>query len=207
MTARRLALGLGGLALVASLVWLLFVALPRWTAPRPVEPPPATAAPAATPAPKIRARLYYLASDGLHLQAADREVYFGEGTAEQARHLVEALLEPAPPPLVRLLPEGTRLRTLYLSAQGVAFVDLSGEAGKHHGGGALDELYTVYSIVDTLTDNLPAIKAVQILLDGREVDTLAGHVDLRRPLVRSARLTERPAPPTNAAPTAASPQP
>lgn len=193
MSGRRLAIGAAGIGLAAVLVWLLFVALPRWTAPRPAEPPPAAATTTPPPAPKIRARLYYLASDGLHLQSADREVYFGEGTAEQARHLVEALLEPAPAPLVRIIPEGTRLRTLYLSSQGTAFVDLSGEAARNHAGGALDELYTVYSIVDTLTDNLPAITAVQILVDGREVDTLAGHVDLRRPLVRSARFTERPA--------------
>ena len=56
-------------------------------------------------------------------------------------------------------------------------------------------MFTVYSLVNTLTDNLPAISAVQILVDGREVDTLAGHVDLRRPLVRGTRWTERPAPP------------
>ena len=30
------------------------------------------------------------------------------------------------------------------------------------------------------------MKAVQILVDGREVDTLAGHVDLRRPLPAGA---------------------
>ena len=30
--------------------------------------------------------------------------------------------------------------------------------------------------------NLPAITRVQILIDGKEVDTLAGHVDLRHPL-------------------------
>ena len=29
--------------------------------------------------------------------------------------------------------------------------------------------------------------AVQILVDGREVDTLAGHVDLRRPLERNMK--------------------
>jgi hypothetical protein len=194
VTGRRLVLATGVAALAAALAWVLFVGLPHWTAPRPAEPPPATAAAAAVPAPRIRARLYYLSEDGLHLQAADREVYFGEGTAEQARHLVEALLEPAPEPLVSVIPAGTTLRTLFLSAEGVAFVDLSGEAGRNHGGGALDELYTVYSIVETLTENLPAVTAVQILVDGREVDTLAGHVDLRRPLVRGARWTEPPTP-------------
>ena len=39
--------------------------------------------------------------------------------------------------------------------------------------------------VDALTVNLPAITRVQILVDGKEVDTLAGHVDLRHPLQKN----------------------
>ena len=54
-----------------------------------------------------------------------------------------------------------------------------------HAGGALDEILTVYAIVNALTVNLPAITRVQILVDGKEVDTLAGHVDLRHPLAKS----------------------
>ena len=41
---------------------------------------------------------------------------------------------------------------------------------------------TVYTIVNALLTNLPDLQEVQILIDGQEVDTLAGHVDLRRPL-------------------------
>src|SRR4030095_11401422 len=63
-----------------------------------------------------------------------------------------------------------------------AFVDLSAEARTAHTGGALDERFTVYAIVDAVTVNLPAISRVQILVEGKEVDTLAGHVDLRHPL-------------------------
>ena len=33
-----------------------------------------------------------------------------------------------------------------------------------------------------MTSNLPAVTGVQILIDGKEVDTLAGHLDLRRPI-------------------------
>jgi hypothetical protein len=58
-------------------------------------------------------------------------------------------------------------------------------ARTNHTGGALDELFTVYTIVDALTVNLPAITRVQILIEGREVDTLAGHVDLRNPLQKN----------------------
>jgi hypothetical protein len=35
---------------------------------------------------------------------------------------------------------------------------------------------------------------VQILIDGREVDTLAGHVDLRRPLRKNMAWVQSPAP-------------
>ena len=38
--------------------------------------------------------------------------------------------------------------------------------------------------------NLPAVTAVQMLVDGKEVDTLAGHVDLRRPLAKNLAWVE-----------------
>ena len=68
-----------------------------------------------------------------------------------------------------------------------AFVDLSAEARTRHTGGALDELFTIYALVDAITVNLPAISRVQILVDGKEVDTLAGHVDLRHPLEKNLK--------------------
>jgi len=43
----------------------------------------------------------------------------------------------------------------------------------------------VYTIVNALTVNLPAVSAVQVLVNGMEVDTLAGHVDLRHPLAKN----------------------
>ena len=48
---------------------------------------------------------------------------------------------------------------------------------------------TVYTIVNALTVNLPAITRVQLLVDGKEVDTLVGHVDLRRPLQKNLKWT------------------
>ena len=59
-----------------------------------------------------------------------------------------------------------------------------------HSGGSLEELFTIYTIVNTLTVNLPSISGVQILIEGQEVDTLAGHIDLRRPLAQSFKWVE-----------------
>jgi spore germination protein GerM len=136
---------------------------------------------------KITATLYFVSEDGLALVGVQREVPFGESVLEQARQIVSAQLAVAPEPLASAIPPATTLRALFVTEQGDAFVDLSVEARTRHTGGALDELFTVYTIVNALTTNLPAVKRVQILIDGKEVDTLAGHVDLRHPLQKNLK--------------------
>jgi hypothetical protein len=89
---------------------------------------------------------------------------------------------------VSVIPKGTTLRAFFVTERGDAFVDLSRDVSTAHPGGSLTELLTVHAIVNAVTANLPAVQRVQILVDGREVDTLAGHVDVRRPLVRDASL-------------------
>ena len=167
--------------------WLLFVGLPRWYGRRP--PDAAATRTTAAPAPerKITATLYYISEDGLSLVGVQREVPFGDPVDEQARRIIEAQLASAPQPLSSAIPEATTLRSLFLSDKGHAFVDLSADARARHTGGALDELFTIYAIVNALTVNLPAITRVQILVDGKEVDTLAGHVDLRHPLQKNLK--------------------
>jgi spore germination protein GerM len=153
---------------------------------------PAASAPAANAAPssaarKITATLYFISEDGMSLVGVKREVPFGESVLEQAQQIVTAQMGAAPQPLASAIPPGATLRALYLTDRGDAFVDLSVEARTNHTGGALDELFTVYAIVNALTTNLPAVTRVQILVDGKEVDTLSGHVDLRHPLQRNLK--------------------
>lgn len=186
MTRRR-ALIAGALVAVAVVGWLLVAGVRRLAAPATPG-----AASGSTPQPtgperKINVTLFFVSEDGLALVGAQREVPFGEPVAEQARRIVEAQLGAAPGRLASAIPEGTTLNAVFVGARGDAFVDLSGNATAKHPGGALDELFTVYAIINSLTVNLPAITQVQILIDGREVDTLAGHVDLRHPLQKSTK--------------------
>jgi spore germination protein GerM len=157
-------------------------------AARPAQTTPGRASDQATTGTrKITATLYFVAEDGLSLVGVKREVPFGETVLEQARQIVIAQLASAPQPFASAIPPSTTLRTLYLTDRGDAFVDLSIDVRTGHTGGALDELFTVYSIVNALTTNLPAVTRVQILIDGHEVDTLAGHVDLRHPLQKNLK--------------------
>ncbi|MGI8673408.1 MAG: GerMN domain-containing protein [Luteitalea sp.] len=162
-----------------------YVVIPRWIAPATVDVPKADETTGRAAAGRIRASLFFVAQDGLHLTAVDADVPYAATPADQARALVEAQLQPAPAPLAQAIAEGTKVRQMFVTEDGTAFVDLSKQAVANHRGGSLDELFAVYAIVNAVTVNLPAIKAVQIMVDGQEVDTLAGHVDLRHPLPRN----------------------
>jgi spore germination protein GerM len=186
MTMRRDVLLYAGLGVVLGIALLLVVFLgPRWlrTAPETVQSVPATVAEAR----KIRARLFYVNEEGTGLSSVEQEVSYGEGTVEQARRIIEAQLAAPAAPLVSAIPPDTKLRTVFLTGAGDAYIDLSAELRSNHPGGTTNEILTIYSLVHVLTANLPAVSGVQILIDGKEVDTLAGHLDLRRPIEQDAR--------------------
>ena len=168
--------------------WFLFIGLPRWYAARHALALATTGSPAgptsAASVRKITATLYYVGEDGLALVPVQREVPFGATVADQARAIINAQLA-VRAPLVSAIPAETKLRDVFVTERGDAFIDLSGDVTAKHTGGSLDEILTVYTLVNALTVNLPAVTRVQILVDGKEVDTLAGHVDLRHPLSKN----------------------
>ena len=154
-------------------------------APAPAAPPP----PAAPAVPKIKATLYFASEDGLRLVPIERDVPLAEGAVAQARLILEAQLgAEAPPPLVSTIPKGALLRGVFVSQRNEVFVDLDPAIRTAHPGGTFQELLTVYTIVNAVLTNLPDLHEVQILIGGQEADTLAGHVDLRRPLRKNESL-------------------
>ena len=165
--------------LVGGLIALLLLG-PRWLTSPPDEAAPVSAPPA--DARKIRARLFYVDELGTGLKGVEQEVLFAEGAAAQARRIIEAQIAAPPDGQVSAIPLGTKLRTVFFTKAGEIYVDLSGDVQTNHPGGTTNETLTVYAIVSALTSNLPAVTSVQILVDGKEVDTLAGHLDLRRPI-------------------------
>jgi spore germination protein GerM len=184
-----------GIVLLGLLAWGVTVALERLTRPEPRAAAEPAASSASAETPHIAATLFYASPEGDSLVAVRGEVALAEGIDAQGRQIVMAQLAPAPSPHVSVIPKGTTLRAFFVTERGDAFVDLSAEVSSAHPGGSLTELLTVHAIVNAVIANLPAVQRVQITVDGKEADTLAGHVDIRRPLVRDASLIrEAPAP-------------
>jgi spore germination protein GerM len=192
LNQKRLLLVIGaGLAAGLLLVWWL---LPKWlTTNKPVTPAATNITSAASPdaGRMINATLYFVADDGISLVADTSEVAFGASPSEQARHVLEAELAPATRGHLSAIPAGVKVNAIYFTSKGDAYVDLSREIITGHPGGSLNEALTVYSIVLALTTNVREITAVQILVDGKQIVTLAGHIDLRQPLAADQRWVQK----------------
>jgi hypothetical protein len=118
-----------------------------------------------------------------------RAVAYHPDLARQLRIVLVELIRGSNSGLAAPFAPETRVLEVFVSSQGCAYVDLSGEAAKKPAGtGSTIELLSVYALVNTLTANFPAVRRVQILLDDHPVDDLAGHTDLSRPLLPDMTL-------------------
>jgi Sporulation and spore germination len=191
VNGRRVIAGSVVLATVVALGWAMFSVLGRRLAePTPdAEPAPVAAAPAPGAGPRISATIYFVSEDGVSLTGVAMDVPLGDSPAAQARALVEAqLAADAPAPLSRAVPAGVSVRGVFLTGRDDAYVDLDGTFVSALPGGSHNELMAAYAIVSVITTNLSPVARVQILIDGKEVETLTGHVDLREPLRKNDTL-------------------
>jgi len=112
------------------------------------------------------------------LHREEREIIPESSLAKQAKRIILELLNGSQQGYLSPIPPETRLRELYITKDGVAYVDFSREIMDKHLSGSSAEMSTIYSIVNSLSYNLKPIKKVFILIDGGEKKTLGGHIDL-----------------------------
>lgn len=92
---------------------------------------------------------------------------------------------------LRTVSAEVKIRELFIDDQGTAYIDFTEALSQTHPGGPWAEMLTLRSILLTLAANVPEITRVQILIEGREVETLAGHLDIRRPLNTTWGMDQR----------------
>lgn len=128
---------------------------------------------------KVKASIYWASSDNpLVLQAVEVDLPAAAEPVERARLALDTLIASPPEPEQRTLPADTVLLALYLLADGTAIADFSDALSGQTPSGIASEQLAVDSIARTLHAALPAAQRLRILVQGQEVDTLAGHVDL-----------------------------
>ena len=183
--AMRGSLGGRGLAVIAgAALGIIFVIM--WFLMRSPAPP----VPEETKAPEPRAvegsravSLYFANADEPAIYSETREVGVGRRFDEQVRQVMEALIAgPSEDRGVSAIPAGTTLLSVAFDPDAATlFLDFSAELVAAHPGGSAAEYCTVAVIVRTVGDNFPEVQSVQILVDGSQVDTIAGHIRAEAP--------------------------
>ncbi len=125
--------------------------------------------------------VYFGSVDGLGLQAEKTRIRTGTAEEELKEALDALVTGPRDKDLGKTLPEGTKIKGVTLKGH-TATIDFSPEIRDNHQGGSSGEIQTVYSIVNTAALNFPQFKDVQLLVEGKKAETIAGHIDVSRPL-------------------------
>ncbi len=124
------------------------------------------------------ATLFFPAVDEGKIMPETRSVTWAQSDADRVRQIVLALAEGSHQGYGRVLPASTSVRAVFIASDGTAFLDLSSDMLSDFEPGIQTETLAIYSIVNSITINIPSVKRVQFLIQGQQVDTLDGHADL-----------------------------
>lgn len=132
----------------------------------------------------MRITTYQATKDAMFLAP---EVHVVQKNSQPAQVALELLTAgPSSPDHVAVVPAGTKVLGVTVKNH-IAYADFNDRLIKNNTGGSAEEMLLVSAIVDTLTD-FPDIEKVQILVNGRRVNTITGHMDTSEPLSRAEKI-------------------
>ncbi len=141
-----------------------------------------------TPLPEtMNVTVYSATNDAMQLVAQTHTVAKND---QPARTAIELLLsgDEGNKALTSVVPKGTKLQHFWIK-DGIAYADFNNKL-LAIGGGSTSEILLVGAIVNTLTE-FPDVHKVQILVDGKKIVTLSGHLDIGEPLSRSEKIIKK----------------
>jgi len=144
--------------------------------------------PGSTSRPMADVVLYYADSGANYLVPEIRKVDEEKFRTHPARTAIEMLLAGTENPnLVNVIPPGTKLNGISIHNR-TAYVDFNENLLTSTG--STTEIFIVGSIANTLTE-FSTIDQVQILVGGKKITTISGHMDVSSPLGRSERIIKK----------------
>ena len=147
------------------------------------EPPKVVSPATQTQMQKIKIKAYFPDDAGINLIAVNRTVEV-EDTAEKYLAAVKALMiKPNEKDLTAIFPKNAKIHGVTFK-DGTAYVDFDSNITKSFAGGSTGEELLIGSVVKTLTE-FKEVKQVRFLVDGQEIETLSGHMDLSTPIKKS----------------------
>ena len=131
---------------------------------------------------KREVTLYFSDRDAEFLVGETGRITKRKEMEAEAEELIQELIQGPKGQLLPTLPPDTELISFQLDSKGIGRVNFTRALSRDHPGGSSAEMMTVYSVVNSLALNFPEVKRVQFLVEGEEIETIAGHLSLRHPI-------------------------
>jgi hypothetical protein len=166
-----------GIIILAVILGGLFLRKYAGREPLPKHPPPQSA-----PEQGVKAvTLFFAAPEGGGLLRESRVIEPCSGVEECSEDILGELINGPIGDLSPTLPETSMFHGVSFSGDTLT-IDFSRELQDGLVAGSEAEMSAVYSVVNSMTFNLSQVKKVRFLVDGKPLETLKGHLDLREPL-------------------------
>jgi hypothetical protein len=124
-------------------------------------------------------RILVAYDDDRALRWREAESVMPQDRALRAEEVLRAVLaqytqSPSPHPLSR----SANIKEVFLAGDNTLLVNTNTAFADNHPSGIITEELTIASLIETISANVPGIERVKFLVDGKERETLAGHLDL-----------------------------
>jgi hypothetical protein len=125
-------------------------------------------------------RIYYPV--GTQLQVEERRPPKRAGSTALAEATVDEYLKGSAVATIPSMPRGVRILGVYRGTDGILYIDLSDEFRRNFQGDVYAEFLLLKGLYESLISNVQEIQDVKILIEGKEIETLGGHLSLLQPL-------------------------
>ncbi len=135
---------------------------------------------------EMKIKVYYPDESGLRLVGVNREIEIKDSEDKYKEAVKAVMTPPKEKNLTSIIPNNSSLISVKVK-DGTAVVNLDKKIKNGFSGGSTGEEFLIGSVVNTLTE-FNEVKSVKFLIDGQEVETLSGHMDLSEPIKRMDNL-------------------
>ena len=187
--SKRLVLYLGGAAIIVAALFSLWILGQTATDNQSIIISPNVQSPGEAVVAERDVTLYFASPDASHLISTTTRI----GCVDELsclREVVESLIRGPLNDTLPVIPHRAHLQNLQIE-EDLVILDFDSQFIEGHLGGSQGELLTVYALTNSVAVNFSHLRQVQITINGATVDTLKGHVDLRRPVLADFTYSKR----------------
>lgn len=142
--------------------------------------------------PAREVQLYFTAPDGTFLIPETVEIRGCDEDRDCISSLLAQLIQGSRLENLPVLPKEAEVLAVQVENDLVR-INFSRQLVDFHPGGSLSELLSIYSLANSLSENFPYIRQVQLLIEGDVKQTLKGHARIDQPIYADFGFNNPPA--------------